>query len=385
MAAPSVTWARQSTPTAWLPPQEPLSRVVVAIPPSEVRPSSLQVKSTFRARGSRKSRLGLSWPPTGFATSVQCRVAERSPPQQEVLDVSEVPEEGSYDGITEWELDFCSRPILDERGKRVWELLVCDSSRKLEYAQYFASNQINSATLRDALLNIMERFDLPKPEKVRFFRGQMQTIISKACAELDVRPVPSQRCVALLQWLEERMSSVYSQHPRFQEGAPPLLQLEAPTPQNLPDSLKGEQWAFVQLPLAGVMEEIERVQSGSMFGGTLSLSCMGLEGLSPDAMVPGVAVASARAVPLAAWTSALELAALRVESQKACLILSTGVAERWRYAFYRKSKQADEEAAAWETAKQQCQGLHFLAVQRSLDAEECSGFWVMRDLPPPQI
>lgn len=181
------------------------------------------------------------------------------------------------------------------------------------------------------------------------------------------------------------MTSVYTQHPRFQEGAPPLLQLEAPSPQSLPDSLRGEQWAFVQLPLAGVMEEMERVQSGSTFGGTLSLSCMGLDGLSPDSMVPGVAVASARAVPLAAWTSALELAALRVEAQKACLILSTGVSEKWRYAFYRKSAQADEEAAAWEAAKQQCQGLHFLAVQGSLDAEECAGFWVMRDLPPPQI
>jgi hypothetical protein len=47
-----------------------------------------------------------------------------------------------------WELDFCSRPILDERGKKVWELLVCDPQRNFEYAQYFPSNKINSAEVR---------------------------------------------------------------------------------------------------------------------------------------------------------------------------------------------------------------------------------------------
>lgn len=43
-----------------------------------------------------------------------------------------------------WELDFCSRPILDERGKKVWELLICDPQRNFEYAQYFPNNKITS-------------------------------------------------------------------------------------------------------------------------------------------------------------------------------------------------------------------------------------------------
>jgi hypothetical protein len=42
------------------------------------------------------------------------------------------------------ELDFCSRPLLDERGKKVWELLVCSSDRSFEYAQYFPNSKINS-------------------------------------------------------------------------------------------------------------------------------------------------------------------------------------------------------------------------------------------------
>jgi hypothetical protein len=47
-----------------------------------------------------------------------------------------------------WEIDFCSRPLLDERGKKVWELLICDPERNFEYAEYFANSKINSAEVR---------------------------------------------------------------------------------------------------------------------------------------------------------------------------------------------------------------------------------------------
>ena len=43
-----------------------------------------------------------------------------------------------------WELDFCSRPIIDERGKKVWELLICDPDGSFEYSQFFPNNKINS-------------------------------------------------------------------------------------------------------------------------------------------------------------------------------------------------------------------------------------------------
>ena len=43
-----------------------------------------------------------------------------------------------------WELDFCSRPLLDERGKKVWELLICDPQKSFVYSQYFPNNKINS-------------------------------------------------------------------------------------------------------------------------------------------------------------------------------------------------------------------------------------------------
>ncbi len=47
-----------------------------------------------------------------------------------------------------WELDFCSRPIVDERGKKVWELLICDPTRSFEHALYVPTNKINSGEVR---------------------------------------------------------------------------------------------------------------------------------------------------------------------------------------------------------------------------------------------
>ncbi|KAH7423189.1 hypothetical protein KP509_12G043000 [Ceratopteris richardii] len=285
--------------------------------------------------------------------------------------------------ITEWELDFCSRPIVDERGKRVWELLICDSSRSLQFAKYFPNNVINSLTLKDAMLSVVQ-MGLPKPQKVRFFRSQMTNIVTKACTELDIQAVPSRRCFSLIRWLDERYDSVYKKHPGFQENATPLLQLEESFPAELPDNLRGEQWAFVQLPLSGVMEEIAAVEQGDSFGDIFPLDVLGLE-LSPDQVIPGVAVASARATPLAAWTNALELASLRVDKQKKCLILTTGCLERWVYAYYRRSRQSDEEADAWEASKKACGGLHFLALQDSLESDACTGFWLLYDGPQSRI
>ena len=48
---------------------------------------------------------------------------------------------------TVWELDFYSRPVLDENGKKLWEVLICESPNDIErspdslfkYAQYCPS------------------------------------------------------------------------------------------------------------------------------------------------------------------------------------------------------------------------------------------------------
>jgi hypothetical protein len=81
-----------------------------------------------------------------------------------------VAEDADVSSISEWELDFCSRPILDARGKKLWEIVVCDNRRQLQFSCFYPNNVINSVTLRDALASIVETLGVPKPEKIRFFR-----------------------------------------------------------------------------------------------------------------------------------------------------------------------------------------------------------------------
>ena len=282
-----------------------------------------------------------------------------------------------------WELDFCSRPMLDERGKKVWELLICDATRSFVFARYFPNNKINSTELKAALKEILSQPGVTKPSKVQFFRGQMQTIISRALDDLDIKPVPSRRCFALMELLEERRLAVYTQDERYSERAVSMFQLDLAPPDEISDALRGEQWSFVQLPLSALAEESVAVANDKCFGALLP-SLLSL-GLSEDTKIPGIAVFSRRAVPLAAWTNGLELACMKADIDRSCILLETGVRERWKYGAWRRSPEANEEAQNWEAAKAACKGLHFLALQTDPDAEQCSGLWVMRDLPPPTV
>ena len=52
--------------------------------------------------------------------------------------------------------------------------------------------------LRKTIEKILSQPGAVRPEKTKFFRGQMQTIISKALQECNVKPVPSRRCFTII-------------------------------------------------------------------------------------------------------------------------------------------------------------------------------------------
>lgn len=176
---------------------------------------------------------------------------------------------------------------------------------------------------------------------------------------------------------------MYKADARYTPGAASMFSLDLAPPADIADALRGEQWAFVQLPLATLREEATAVATGGAFGAALP----GLAALClPDSTsVPGVAVFSRRAAPLAAWTNGLELACVKADVDRACLLLEAGVRDRYRYGAWRRSPAADDEARSWEAAKERTGGLHFLAVQTHPDAESVTGLWLMRDVPLPAV
>ncbi|MBR8827244.1 MAG: Tab2/Atab2 family RNA-binding protein [Gomphosphaeria aponina SAG 52.96 = DSM 107014] len=291
---------------------------------------------------------------------------------------------------TIWELDFYSRPLIDENKKKKWELLICESPQKIErepdslfkYAQECPSNTVNSLWLRETLAKAIAAAP-SSPKKIRFFRRQMNNMITKACEELDIPAVPSRHTYALNQWLEERLRDFYPDQPGYDRGAANSASVQYPASNAvpLPDAVrgdKGDKWAFVTLETAAFTEMNEW---DIAFGEAFPLSM-----ISPSAQVtppfqkesiPGVIIFSSRALPLAGWMSGLELGFLEFEDGKFPRIrLETGVSDSWILANITDPKTL-AEARGFARAKKEAQQVHFLAIQANPEAESFAGFWLL--------
>lgn len=76
----------------------------------------------------------------------------------------------------EWELDCYSRPVMVD-GKKLWEVLITDSTGSFRLCETLASNKVNSRELRRVVDEAIENAQV-KPNIVRFFRGAMFNMVS---------------------------------------------------------------------------------------------------------------------------------------------------------------------------------------------------------------
>jgi hypothetical protein len=284
---------------------------------------------------------------------------------------------------TVWELDFYSRPLVDETQKKRWELLICESplsvtrsqSDLFRYSQYCASGNVNSTWLKDALAQAMAEAPTP-PTKVRFFRRQMNNMIVKACKDMGLDAQVSRRTLALYQWLEERMVTVYPQDPCYEKAAvrSPSVRYEIQAPRPLPDALEGNKWAMVSLTAA---DFADLPDWNIDFGESFPLELLNLD---RDCVIPGLVIYSPRAFPIAAWMSGLELGFIKfVPSPRPRLILETEDDSSWVLADL-TNESSVKDAKTFEERKEKAGGAHFLAVQASPQVEAFAGFWLLPEL-----
>ena len=284
-----------------------------------------------------------------------------------------------------WELDFYSRPILDESQKKLWEVLICESPTDIKrspdslfkYSQFCSNQSVNSLWLQQAIEKaIAQTGEVPK--KIRFFRRQMNNMIVKACDDLGIPSAPSRRTYALNQWIEQRMSEFYPNEPGYDPTTAQSASVQYPLLDAipLPDAVrgdKGDKWAFVSLD-ASAFEEIDEWDIS--FGETFPLS---LAGITPKTKIAGLIVFSSRALPLAGWMSGLELAFLKFESgSKPIVRLETGASDSWILANV-TDPQTLAEAKGFEETKKNAQQVHFLAIQSSPESESFAGFWLLKE------
>ena len=292
---------------------------------------------------------------------------------------------GSRPGA-DWELDFYSRPILEADGKKRWELLICSTpqpisgnggpSPVLRFVRACPAASVNSIWLRQALEQALAdaaEQGFGRPQRLRCWRGSMRTMVQRAAEGLGLDLVPSRRCYALIDWLQERERHVYPAEPGFQAGplAPPPTPVR-PVAVPLPEAARGENWNWATLPLGTLLEAADWEA-----GFQALVPCP--PGLDPSLPVPGIRLFSRqRSLAIAALVAGLEPVRLEVVGRQ--LVLEAGQEDRWLVASLTEAESLTAAEVLAE-ARQAAGGLQFIAVQPDAEANQLDGFWMLRDLP----
>lgn len=272
-----------------------------------------------------------------------------------------------------WQADFYRRPLRDEAGKPLWELLICDAARSFEFSAFCSQSQANSTWLASQLQQQIQIHK--KPDRLQVFRPQSLSLIEAAGKVLGIKVEATRRTPALKLLLQERAKE-YPIMPNYTGETYSAIALESPPPLPLPENLWGDSWRFASLP-AGDIEDAFKGRPLPILEMPESLLPLNL-GLASTVAVPGVVIDGGRqSMPLARWLQDAKPFALNyLAGAPDGLILEAGLADRFVVATF-----ADDEVKAaaeiYQQRKQLSKGLHFLLVQPDDSGMTYTGFWLL--------
>ncbi len=283
--------------------------------------------------------------------------------------------------ISDWELDFYSRPIIEPSGKKRWELLIMSSEslkggKPFQWEKKCPAGEVNSIWLAEALQEALDdahKEGWETPLRLRCWRTSMKTMVMKAALKVGVEVIASRRTFSLLDWLIDREKNLYPKEDGYLTGPlapPPARILNQPEP--LPEEVRGDAWTFSSLPLNMLLEAD---QWPIEFSGLLPIKST----YERSTLIPGLRLFSkSRALALAGWLGGLEPVKLAVEGNQ--LLLEAGQDDRWLVTdmIEQTSKEAKQ---ALINSRENAGGIQFISVQATPDEQKFAGFWMLRDMP----
>ncbi|MGF1490853.1 MAG: Tab2/Atab2 family RNA-binding protein [Microcoleaceae cyanobacterium] len=276
-----------------------------------------------------------------------------------------------------WQIDLYRRPLRNSAGQDLWELLICDADRALEWIAFCPQSEVSSDWLVAQIQQAIQT-QSQAPDVIWVFRPQTLSLVQTAGQALNLTVQPCRRTLALKQWLQERRR-VYPQMDSYTGEIFDPIALDSPPPVPLPENLWGDQWQFAALS-AG--ELVEAFTDRPMPFLVMPEDLLPLNrGVASTAIIPGIIINGGRqSLRLAQWLQEVQPAALNyIAGEPDGLILEAGLADRWVLVTFEDA----EMAAAAQTYKQRKStvgGLHFLLVQPDDSGMTYSGFWLLNSL-----
>lgn len=270
-----------------------------------------------------------------------------------------------------WQLDFYRRPLQNERGDQLWELLVCDRERTFAYIAFCSQAEVSSNWIIDQLQKMGRKL----PDIIQVFRPQTMNLLESTAEILGVKIEGTRRTKTLKKWLEER-SIIYPQMPGYTGQNYNPIAIDKPPPLPLPDNLWGDQWRFASLP-AGEVTEIMLDRPIPILVMPEDLLPLNL-GLSSQAIIPGIVIDGGRKSRyLAQWLQEIKPVELNyIAGEPDGLVLETGLIDRWIIATF-NDPEVTQAAKLYGERKKDTLGLHFLLVQPDDSGMTYSGFWLL--------
>jgi hypothetical protein len=272
-----------------------------------------------------------------------------------------------------WQADFYRRPLRDEAGKPLWELLICDSALNFEFSAFCSQSEANSNWLAQQLQQQSQIHK--KPDRLQVFRPQSLSLIQAAGKVLGIEVEATRRTPALKLLLQSRAKE-YPLMPNYTGESYSAIALESPPPVPLPEKLWGDSWRFASLP-AGDIEAAFQGRPLPILEMPESLLPLNLA-LASTVSVPGVVIDGGRqSMRLAMWLQDAKPFGLNyIAGVPDGLILEAGLADRFVVATF-ADDEVKEAAKIYEQRKQLSKGLHFLLVQPDDSGMTYTGFWLL--------